>query len=353
MLLSRAFAPSFLLALLALFVSVGCPRYEGPPEAALVGIEDGLLPDATAPIVVAFNKPIDRDTLRVRIVRFETDPEGELLAGLEPLYAHDPTQLFDVGGRSSLDETMKYFTIEATETFPVGPQLAVVIEADLADLDGNKWNIPRILKFGFEFDCGGDDAAAPTTLPSAVYYMLADVEKPISAQLQLFIDMRVDSETGDWMARFTNADRDPTIDCSPYGLSCTEKEVCRTLPEPACVQPSERAASVAEHVDFYPNYTPPIGYSFAGVGCAADVGEGRWAASNAPTDVKVESPDITVKGITFNLELVMGDDGLVAGGGTLTAQQVFIGVAASGTGAGSAVMIQIPEELIPDDLPAP
>src|SRR5690606_905405 len=124
-----------------------------------------------------------------------------------------------------------------------------------------------------EFECGSGDPE-PSTLPSAVYYMLADVEKPLQTQLQLFIDMRVDPATGDWAARFTNGDRDPAVDCTPYGLSCDDTEVCRTLPEPDCVEPSLKAASVDEYVDFYPNYTPPIGYSFAGVGCAADVDDG-------------------------------------------------------------------------------
>lgn len=343
-------------SLFVLALAAGCPKYDGPPEAAIVGIEDGILGDPTAPIVVAFHEPIDIDTLKVKIVRFETDPEGELLPGLEPLYLRDPLELFDVGGRSSLDETKKYFTIEATVTYPIGPQLALVIEPGLADLAGNVWNVPIVLKFGFEFDCGSgeEEAAEPTELPSAVYFMLADVEEPLQTQLQLFFDMRVDPETGDWKGQLTNADRDPTIDCSPFGLSCDpENEVCRTLPEPDCVEPSLKAATAAEYPDYYPNDTPPVGYTFGGIGCARDVEEGRWASANAPTDVKVESPNITVKGITFNLEITLGPDGLLTGGGTFTGQQVFLGVTASGTGSGTVVMVQVPPDLVPDDVPAP
>jgi hypothetical protein len=179
------------------------------------------------------------------------------------------------------------------------------------------------------------------------------VESPLSAQLQLFFDLRVNAETGEWIGQLTNADRDPSIDCSSFGLSCEATQVCRTLPAPACVEPSLRAATVAEYPDFYPNYIPPVGYTFGGTGCARDVAEDRWASSNAPTDVVVQSPSITVKGISFNLELSLGHDGLLVGGGTLTAQQVFLGVVASGTGFGSAVMVQIPESEVPPDVPGP
>lgn len=341
-----------LLALLVL-LALGCPRYDGPPEAALVGIVDGILSDPTAPLVLAFHEPVDPKTLRVRVVRYETDPEGELLPDLEPIFRHDPSEFEDVGGLGYFDESKKYFTIETTETFPIGPQLALVIEPGLADVDGNAWTVPTILKFGFQFQCGSGETQ-PATLRDGIYFMLADVEEPIQTQLQLFIDMRVNPETGEWTGQFTNADRDPTIDCSAFGLSCNpEEEVCRTLPAPACVAPSLKAATVAEHVDYFPNSTPPIGYSFNGLGCAVDVEENRWGATNAPTDVKVESPDITVKGITFNLELTLGDDGLIVGGGTFTAQQVFLTVNPSGTGAGTVVMTEVPADQLPDGIPPP
>ena len=65
-------------ALLAtsLLVTPACAVYEGPPQVTLTGQKDGTLPDAKAPLVIAFSKPVDPATLRIKLARYVTDLEG-------------------------------------------------------------------------------------------------------------------------------------------------------------------------------------------------------------------------------------------------------------------------------------
>jgi len=355
---------TFLLLGLGL-TAAACSDFDAPPKASLAGIEDGLLPDQLAPLQLTFDEPIDFPTLRLKVVRFITDPEGnllsddELLAEDAILYQLDGATFDEDGGRindiGDAEHKDQFFSVSLQTTLPVGPQLALVVEPGLTDAEGKHvWQVPQIIKFGFEFSCGDDTSAQEVAFPEkTVFFLLADVELPIQTQLQLMVDIRTDPTTGDWAGQFTNADRVPDIDCSQFGLTCEAEQVCRTLPTPACVSPSERAATVSEYPDFYPNEVPPIGYSFGGVGCARPSGE-AVALANAPTDVEVQSPTITVKGIAFNLEVALDPDtGVYIGGGTFTGQEVFLGSVLSGAGSGTATMIEIPEDEQKPGIPPP
>ena len=339
-----------LIALLA-----GCTVYDSPPKPGLVGLEDGILSNPSAPIVIAFHEPIVEESLKLKVVRYDTDIEGNLLPldQLEVFYSWDGATKDEEGGSGLIYNQRTFFDITLQQTLPIGPQLALVIEPGLSDDAGNVWEIQQVLKFGFVFDCGGGDGPMPTGLPSSVMFLLAEVEQPLPTQLQLLVDLRVDPNTGDWVGQFTNADRDPTIDCSAYGLTCTAEQVCRTLPQPACVNPSERAGTADEWPDFVPNATPPIGYSFGGIGCAGDTAPDTFVFTNAPTDVEVQSPQITVKGLTLNLEVTVGADGLYRGGGTFIADDVLLGVTSSGAGSGTGILVQIPDDQVPANIPAP
>jgi len=354
-----------ILFTLLLGLLTGCTDFDAPPKASLVGIEDGLLPDPLTPLLLTFDEPVDFKTLEIKVVRFITDPEGNLLSDQELLerdallYRLDGATFEENGGSitdiGDADNQNQFFSILLQSTLPVGPQLALVIEPGLTDVDGEQiWEVPQVLKFGFEFSCGDESEAQEVDFPEQiVFFLLADVELPIQTQLQLLVDIRTDPTTGDWAGQFTNADREPDIDCSQFGLTCSAEEVCRTLPSPACVAPSERAATVSEYPDFFPNEVPPIGYSFGGVGCARPSGE-AVAIANAPTDVEVQSPQITVKGIAFNLEVVRdADTGRFVGGGTFTGQEVFLGAILSGAGSGTATMIEIPPDELKPGIPPP
>ncbi|MEM6786290.1 MAG: hypothetical protein AAF928_17785 [Myxococcota bacterium] len=345
----------------------GCSEFDAPPQVILIGLEDGLLPDPLAPLQLAFDEPVAFDTMRLKVVRFITDAEGNLLsddalrAEDAILYEFDGESFFEDGGRladlGGADDPDRLFDILLFNTLPVGPQLALVVEAGLTDADGkHTWEVAQILRFGFEFSCRGDDATpVPVDAPEqTIYFLLADVELPIQTQLQLLVDIRTDPATGDWVGQFTNADRDPSIDCAALGLNCTAEEVCRTLPAPACVNPSERAATAVEYPDFIPNELPPIGYSFGGVGCAGGGRDTALTLANAPADVEVTSPSITVKGIAFNLQVTIDPEtGLFAGGGTFTGQEVFLGTVLSGAGSGTATMVEVPVDRRPAGIPPP
>src|SRR5690606_22256853 len=256
--------------------------------------EFGQLPDPTAPVAIALHEPIDYATLRFKILRFDEtnkNPEGELFdedaenAGttLTTLYEHNGPGSF-VGGTTEIDAERRVVVIRPDAGLLIGPPLAAVIEPGLSDDRGNSWKVRQILPFSYQLSCA--EGGKPSAFPSAIHFMLAEVNEPISSQLQLLGDIRVDPATGTFAGQFTNADRDPDVDC---GLACGSEDVCRTLPAPECVEPSARAATPEEYPDFAPNETPPTGYSFTVTGCIVDQPDGTFLFANNPVDVVVQS----------------------------------------------------------------
>jgi len=356
--LFRSTAPRLLLFILLSALALGCDDFDSPPQMTIVGIEEGFLSDPAAPLVLRFHEPIDFTTLRLKVIRYEVDGEGRLAdevpgapGELNTLFEASPDDS-DLGGVAELNDAKDTYTITLSQTFPIGPQLAVLIEPGLKDEAGNEWKVRQIHKFGFEFSCQGDEATAPSAFPTGFYFFQVEVDKPISTQILLWADIRVDAETGDFVGQFTNADRDPAIDCSNHGLQCAETEVCRTLPTPACVVPSEKAGTPDEYPDFYANDVLPTGYSFTVPGCVRDRADGTFSFANAPVDVVVISPPVKVKGI--NLNSLWGDDseGVLRGNGVFQAAQVFLGDSPSGVGVGTHLERQVPADEVPN-IPAP
>ena len=340
-----------------------CSSFDSPPEPFILGVEEGVLTDPLAPLQLAFHEPIVANTLKLEIIRLETDAEGNLYdedasdeTQLDILYQHpgpDGYDFPDLGGEGTLDGQRQIFTMNLSTTLPIGPQLAILVEPGLQDDEGNEWKVRQTLKFGYEFSCGNEEDVKPTTFPSGVHFMLADVDAPIDTQLQLLADMRVNPETGAIVGQFTNADRDPEIDCGKFNLSCDASEVCRTLPAPECVAPSQKAGIPDEYADFTHNAVPPTGYSFTVLACVRDEADGSFTFSNAPVDVEVQSPPVTVKGINFNGSFRFDETDTLRGDGTFTAPEVFLGTTSSGAGAGTISMRLIPADEVKPGIPAP
>ncbi|MEZ4446573.1 MAG: hypothetical protein R3B72_46270 [Polyangiaceae bacterium] len=342
--------------------ATGCKGYDSPPKATVVEAVDGILQDASAPLQIAFHEPVVRETLSVKLIRYETDAEGNLYdedddpeTELDIFFEYPGPDGpdFPVGGEGAFSDDSRVFTIDTTGTLPIGPQLALLIEPGLADAEGNEWKVRQTLKFGYNFSCGGEGDQNPTAFPDAVHFMVVDVDAPISTQLQLLASMRVDPDTGAVVGQFTNADRDPAISCAPFGLSCDGTEACRTLPMPACVPPSEGAGTADEYPDFTFNDTPPTGYSFTVLGCVRDEEDGSFTFANAPVDVKVQSPPVTVIGINFNGSFAFDGDGILRGAGTFSSADVLLGTSSSGAGAGTLNSRVVPPEEVPAGTPSP
>jgi hypothetical protein len=345
------------------FGSLGCSSFDAPPQATIVDAAEGLLPDPLAPLALSFHEPVVPESLLVKVIRLETDIEGNLFdedadeeTQLDIFYQHpgpDGLEFPDIGGEGALDPGRRRFTMNLSTTLPIGPQLAVLIEVGLQDDEGNEWKVRQILKFGYEFSCGGEESAMPTEFPSGSHFMVVDVDSPIQTQLQLLAAMKVDPETGAVVGQFTNADRDESIDCSQFGLSCESTEVCRTLPSPACVAPSEGAGTADEYSDYTHNAVPPTGYSFTVLACVRDEPDGSFTFANAPVDVEVQSPPVTVKGINFNGGFRFDSDGILRGDGTFSAPEIFLGTTPSGAGVGTIAMRLIPEDELKPGTPQP
>jgi hypothetical protein len=177
---------------------------------------------------------------------------------------------------------------------------------------------------------------------TGVHFAIIDIEKPLLTQLQVYLAM-VDHE-GRLRARLSNADRTSICDGAP----CPSGEGCSPN---GCVEKSLKAGSLDEHPFFEPHPTPPYGYEVAFESCLLEEDAGAVLRS-ASFDLLVESPAITFAGTTIALFFV--DPGQpLEGGGTIAAEELFLGTSSAGPLAGTIVSRRLEEQEVPDGVPQP
>jgi len=346
----------------AVSLAASCQTYIAPPVATIEGLDNGVLSDPSAPLVIQFSKPIDPSTLKLEVIKFDPNADGQLpdetgdaSVSLDPLYAHDPIAVDaggkgDTGGTGTLDSSHTVFTIKPLARLPVGPKLAVLIEPGLWDAAHDstaQTAVRKRLLFGYAFNCTGTGTKLVTSGP---YFFLLDVQEPIGTQIKVFADLQVDAATGRFVGQFTFASRktDPTR-CSP---ACTMGDVCETIPSPSmCVVPSTRAGSADEWPDFYANSTPPVGFSFTVTGCAEDQPDGTATLGTQPANMVVQSPPVSVDGLVLLTSFTKSGSNLVATG-TVTGDNIVFGTANLGSGHGDVLAQGIPAAQAPP-IPAP
>jgi hypothetical protein len=340
--------------------------YDAPPKPTIVGAIDSVLTDPTQTVVVRFSEPVVPSTLKARIVRLDTDTEGNLLdedadpaTQLDVLvdYPHTFVTVDEDGDplpEAQLDKTISELSADGltlslrpVKTLPTGPRLALVIEAGLSDAKGNTVKNRTRLSFGYRFSCSATTRSA--NFVEGTYFMLVDVKKPLSVQVQLFAQFAMNDD-GTFRAQFTNGDRNKITTGCPE--TCKTSQVCRLLPTPACVAPSERAGEPTEYPDYFPFPTPPSGFSFPVTGCVED--QGALAAMQAsPVDVVVEQPAVTLQAARFTGGFEKGADGVIVGSGSLAAPVVLLNGSPVGSGEGSFKAVYIPPDKVPAGTPAP
>ena len=333
----------------------GCEAYDGVPYASIVGAENGVLPDRKLPLVLEFTKPVDVATVKLKVARYTVDAEGFLAdedadteTELEPIVDFDGSKPDDAVGTVTVSEDKRRLTIAPPTSFPVAEKLVILLEPGLSDGEGHTYITREKLPFSYDVKLN----CTPTKFPSGAYFFLANVTKPIGVQVQLLAWLEVDEATGKFIGRFVNADRnkDPAK-CEAAGLMCTDKEACRTLPEPACVAPSEKAASVDEYPDYYPNYVPPVGYAFDVSGCVDGSGGDGIVFTNLPVDVEVLSPHVTLIATLMTATFAEDASGVMRGSGAIATDAVLLGTADSGAAEGTISARILPD--IPKDLQKP
>ena len=333
-------------------------RVDAPPHASLPEAVGGILADENAPIIVAFTEPAKADSLSLKVIAYDTSVEGELFdedtddeTELKVVFSHDGASGAQEGGSGKLDESGLYFTIDLDTVLSVGAKWAVIIEPGLSDEEGNSWAVRQHLVFGYELKC--ESGSGTEKFPTGTYFWLVQVDTPVPTQIQLWSAIEVDVETGKFIGQFTNADRNLDLDCSKYGLSCKATQVCRTLPEPECVTPSERAGVVDEYPDFGFLADTEAGYSFTAQGCVKEQEDGSVAFVNAPADINVQLPPVDVAGASFNSSFSLDAEMVLRGAGTFTADEVYIGGNPSGAGVGTHSERQVDDSERPEGLPTP
>jgi hypothetical protein len=339
-----------LLLFLFLFVTVAvaCEGYDPPPKVEIIDLQQGVLADSRAPIVLYFGMPVDPETLTVRVAINETDPEGNLFdedadpdSQLKVLVARDPLD-GDVASKNELINDDSALIMRPEAALPVGPKLVLIVEAGLKSKAGKENKVRQKISFSYTVKCG---SAKPTNLQPGVYYVLLDVQEPLGVQIQLYGALDIDAATGAISGQFTNADRNTDQKCP---TACGSADVCRLLPAPECVPPSQRAGTADEWPDFIPNATPPTGYSFGVQGCAVDDGEATGVLT-APATMVVESPRVTVEALTMTASFTA--DGHATG--SLVADTVRLGGNPLGAGRGTMTAVRIPDDRLPPNVPRP
>lgn len=356
--LDGLFRSAVSLASLSL-LALGCEEYDGAPRPSIEGAEGGVLSDTKAPFVVAFDKPVEPASVRVKVVRSVLDEEGFLAdevkdskTELDLLFAYDAKSEADLfGGTAELTDENTRLVIQPDEPFPLAEKLMLLVEPDLADTRGHETIVRERIPFSYDakLNCAPSDA-----FKSGAYFFLANVDNPIAVQVQLLAYIEVNPETGEFVGEFVNADRnlDPKP-CEAEGLSCDDTQACRTLPAPACVAPSEKAASADEYPDYFPNYELPYGYHFRVKGCVDGQSGDKTLFKNIPVDVVVSSPKVTLKATLITASFAAEADGVVRGSGNIAAEQVLLGTIDSGKADGTMIARSIPDDEIPKGLKKP
>lgn len=357
---SRRWSTLATLGALAVAASA-CETFDPPPAVSLAGEHEGVLDSAGAPITLEFSEPVTPATLRVRIAKYVVDGEGRLAdedddaaTSLEESFVHEPGGT-DVGGTGVMAPDLRSFVVTPSEPLPVGPTLVVLVERGLADDAGNATKARQAVKFSYAFSCDdasdGGAAGSATSMPTGAYFFLVEVDEPVETQVQLFAWLDVDAATGRVRGEFTNGDRAP--DASGCPTPCTDGEVCRRLPAAECVAPSTKAGAIDEFPDWYPNHTPPTGFSFTVAACARDQQGGAIAFATEPVTAVTQSPPVTSQGITMSGVLSREPDGVLRGTGSFAVQEVILGKTPSGPGIGSLRMRLLEGDDVPEDLPRP
>ena len=367
-LLPARWAPLPALGLLALTAGLapltapGCQTYAAPPEVSIVGLQDGLLADATLPLQLSFSKAIDPATLRFRVSTDVRDIEGKVTASdNDPvvsetlLFAHAPEG--DQLGTSSLSDDHLSMTVTPAAAFPVGPELALIVSAGLSDDAGHNTAVGRRVVFGYKFQCGGKAVAdaGPGVFPSGAYFFSVSVKQPAALVLNLIASIKVDPATGAFEGQFSHAARNADPAHCPPGLSCPSSMVCRTLPAPACVVLSEPIGTADEFPDYVPDTGPPTGFSFTAKGCAEVQPDGSISFATSPVDATVPRPAVIIKGVVLNASFSVTNAAppSLRGTGAMTASQVLLLNIDSGPGAGMFDAVSIPADQVPPGLPNP
>ncbi len=350
----RAVALALIAATAVATASPACELYEPPPTPKIDGLQDGLLYDAKAPLQISFGQSIDVSTLNLKVAAYETDIEGNLFdedddpdTDLHVYVGHDPID-GDKGGHLDVDPSGAVVRFVPDTAFPVGPKLVVLVEPGLHGTGGRTRNNRTRIPFSYAVKCTA--GARATNLKSGVYFVLLEVEQPLGTQIQLYGAIDVDPASGAFVGQFTNADRNP--DGSRCPTPCKDIDRCRLLPAPECVAPSLRAGTVDEYSDFVPNADPPTGYSFPVEGCAVDDGTGAGVIT-APATMVVESPPVTVAGLTMTAFFGADAKGNLRATGSLTGDAVLLGTSKLGAGKGTMNATFIPPAEVPANVPRP
>lgn len=345
------------LALLsALPFGFSCETFDPPPEVSIEGLDaDGVLQNPEAPIRIHFDHPIKDDTLELKIAEFITDTEFNL--GDEPGAAKGTpfNPLFTQGPKAGLNGGLferidsQNFQILPTEPFPVGPQLVLLIEPGLQGTNGVTTVDRRKTTFSYGFSC--KSSYSPGAFKSGGYFFLVDVSKPLGLQLQLYASVKVNPETGAMVAQFTNADRRTDLQCPE---SCGKTKVCRQLPSPQCVPPSERAGSLEEYPDFYANNVLPVGFSFTGFGCVSAQPDGSVRFGLQTEVAEVQQPRVTLLNVSIMASFKPDETGRMRATGGFNARDILLFESSSGEGKGDMVAMALEDsELPPGGIPAP
>ena len=190
-----------LIALLAC-ACIACESYDPPPEVTLVVSQTGTWA-LDAPLELTFSEPIKSETLKISIWPFELDEEGEIATGVVPLV--DSCTLGgdscgDLGLTLGADASSAELDLSVLFADRQGEPYILEVHEGLTDSGGKV----RITRSRFDFQVSPSSGSGPVVaeLNSGVMLLVADRTEILpGVYLRLFVDIVIDSDTGDaWFA---------------------------------------------------------------------------------------------------------------------------------------------------------
>jgi hypothetical protein len=287
---------------LLLLLSLGCEQFDPPPRVRLVGNDNGVMVTSPeAPLELEFTEPYVAESLGLKVVRAQTDAEGNLLDEQSPPQVEEFRANTRLGydGRvpeeafgAVFEPSGLRFVMRPDVAFPWSVPFLLLVEPGLEDLDGNKTRPRKRIPFIYQLPEGGRNS-----LPNGYFYFLMDIEF-LATQIQVYAFFEVDNVGGDWRAIFTNGNRRPALNARPGCPSCDQSDpICALHPAPQCVKPSVKQTDVRHFRDFLPEPERPDGYTFIADGFARDEPDGSIAIGTKPflIDITVGSGDVHIE----------------------------------------------------------
>ena len=201
-----------------------------------------------------------------------------------------------------------------------------------------------------------NDSTTPAKgLKSGKWFLLMNVTKPVNYQIQVWVDMIVDTKLNKATGLFIDGDRTAAHNASKCNPKCGFlAPACRTsgVAKPKCVGLDQKAASAMEFADWIAVPKQPAGYNFL-VKTPVKGSAEPYTLNTLPFNFSAQSGLITVKVEGGKLDMTIKLDTKTKRqtiSGTFSAKKVSLGII-PGVGQGTVTGVRLADSEWPPGTP--